>query len=149
MLDLIKKSLEKEYYEVTFNSEELNGQLFEQLIVSIIFQDHPQIPKLDLYLMFLPGVEKELGGVSLLQYYMGFTTTAKNADEVANLKNIANELNKTMAIGLFGFNEFDNSIFIKYTQPLLGKYDEVTEKYILTIISTLSFQISSNFNQFV
>jgi hypothetical protein len=52
--------------------------------------------------MFLPGVEKELGGVSLLQYYMGFTTTAKNADEVANLKNIANELNKTMAIGLFG-----------------------------------------------
>ena len=149
MLNQIKKSLEKEYYKVTLNTEQLNGQVFEQLMVTIIFQDHPQIPKLDLYLMFLPDVEKELDGVSLLQYYMGFTTGVKTESDISKLKNIANELNKTLPIGLFGFNEFDNSIFIKYNQTLLDKYDQATEKIILTIVSALTFQISSNFNQFV
>ena len=149
MLNQIKKSLEKEYYKVTLNSEQLNGQVFEQLMVTIIFQDHPQIPKLDLYLMFLPDVEKELDGVSLLQYYMGFTTGVKTESDISKLKNIANELNKTLPIGLFGFNEFDNSIFIKYNQTLLDKYDQATEKIILTIVSALTFQIRSNFNQFV
>jgi len=149
MLNQIKKSLEKEYYKVTLNTEQLNGQVFEQLMVTIIFQDHPQIPKLDLYLMFLPDVEKELDGVSLFQYYMGFTTGVKTESDISKLKNIANELNKTLPIGLFGFNEFDNSIFIKYNQTLLDKYDQATEKIILTIVSALTFQISSNFNQFV
>ena len=149
MLNQIKKSLEKEYYKVTLNTEQLNGQVFEQLMVTIIFQDHPQIPKLDLYLMFLPDVEKELDGVSLLQYYMGFTTGVNTESDIAKLKNIANELNKTLPIGLFGFNEFDNSIFIKYNQTLLDKYDQATEKIILTIVSALTFQISSNFDQFV
>ena len=149
MLNQIKNSLEKEYYQVSLNTEQLNGQVFEQLMVTIIFQDHPQIPKLDLYLMFLPDVEKELDGVSLLQYYMGFTTGVKTESDISKLKNIANELNKTLPIGLFGFNEFDNSIFIKYNQTLLDKYDQATEKIILTIVSALTFQISSNFNQFV
>ena len=149
MLNQIKKLLEKEYYQVSLNVEQLNGQVFEQLMVTIIFQDHPQIPKLDLYLMFLPDVEKELDGVSLLQYYMGFTTGVKTESDISKLKNIANELNKTLPIGLFGFNEFDNSIFIKYNQTLLDKYDQATEKIILTIVSALTFQISSNFNQFV
>ena len=149
MLNQIKNSLEKEYYQVSLNVEQLNGQVFEQLMVTIIFQDHPQIPKLDLYLMFLPGVEKELDGVSLLQYYMGFTTGVKSDNDIAKLKNTANELNKTLPIGLFGFNEFDNSIFIKYNQTLLDKYDQATEKIILTIVSALTFQISSNFDQFV
>ncbi len=149
MLNQIKNSLEKEYYQVSLNTEQLNGQDFEQLMVTIIFQDHPQIPKLDLYLMFLPGVEKELDGVSLLQYYMGFTTGVKSDNDIAKLKNTANELNKTLPIGLFGFNEFDNSIFIKYNQTLLDKYDQATEKIILTIINALTFEISSNFNQFV
>jgi hypothetical protein len=149
MLNQIKKSLEKEYYKVALNTEQLNGQVFEQLMVTIIFQDHPQIPKLDLYLMFLPDVEKELDGVSLLQYYMGFTTGVNTESDIAKLKNIANELNKTLPIGLFGFNEFDNSIFIKYNQTLLDKYDQATEKIILTIVSALTFQISSNFDQFV
>lgn len=149
MLNQIKKSLEKEYYQVTLNSEELNGQFHEQLIVSIIFQDHPQIPKLDLYLMFLPDIEKELDGVSLLQYYMGFTTGVKTENDISKLKNITNELNKILPIGHFGFNEFDNSIFIKYNQTLLDKYDQATEKIILTVISALTFEVSSNFNQFV
>ena len=149
MLNKIKKSLEEQYYEVTFNSEELNGQVHEQLIVSIIFQDHPQIPKLDLYLMFLPEIEKELDGVSLLQYYMGFTTGVKTENDISKLKNIANELNKILPIGHFGFNEYDNSIFIKYNQTLLDKYDPATEKIILTVISALTFEVSSNFNQFV
>ena len=149
MLDLIKKSLEKEYYQVTLNSEELNGEIFKQLKVSIVFQDHPQIPNLELYIMFLPDVEKELNGVSLLQYYMGFTTGIKSENDITKLKNVANEINKSLAIGHFGFNEFDNSIFIKYNQTLVDKYDEVTEKIILTIINALTFEISSNFNQFV
>ena len=149
MLDLIKKSLEKEYYQVNLNSEELNSEIFKQLKVSIVFQDHPQIPNLELYIMFLPDVEKELNGVSLLQYYMGFTTGIKSENDITKLKNVANELNKSLAIGLFGFNEFDNSIFIKYNQTLVDKYDEVTEKIILTVINALTFEISSNFNQFV
>ena len=149
MLDLIKKSLEKEYYQVNLNSEELNGEIFKQLKVSIVFQDDPQIPNLELYIMFLPDVEKELNGVSLLQYYMGFTTGIKSENDITKLKNIANELNKSLAIGHFGFNEFDNSIFIKYNQTLVDKYDEVKEKIILTIINALTFEISSNFNQFV
>ena len=63
MLDLLKKSLEKEYYQVTLNSVELDGKIFNQLIVSIVFQDHPQIPNLELYIMFLPDVEKELNSL--------------------------------------------------------------------------------------
>lgn len=149
MLDLIKKSLEKEYYQVNLNSEELNGEIFKQLKVSIVFQDDQQIPNLELYIMFLPDVEKELNGVSLLQYYMGFTTGIKSENDITKLKNVANELNKSLAIGHFGFNEFDNSIFIKYNQTLVDKYDEVTEKIILTVINALTFEISSNFNQFV
>ncbi len=149
MLDLIKKSLEKEYYQVNLNSEELNSEIFKQLKVSIVFQDDQQIPNLELYIMFLPDVEKELNGVSLLQYYMGFTTGIKSENDITKLKNVANELNKSLAIGHFGFNEFDNSIFIKYNQTLVDKYDEVTEKIILTIINALTFEISSNFNQFV
>jgi len=149
MLDLIKKSLEKEYYQVNLNSEELNSEIFKQLKVSIVFQDDQQIPNLELYIMFLPDVEKELNGVSLLQYYMGFTTGIKSENDITKLKNVANELNKSLAIGHFGFNEFDNSIFIKYNQTLVDKYDEVTEKIILTVINALTFEISSNFNQFV
>jgi hypothetical protein len=149
MLDLIKKSLEKEYYQVTLNSEELNGEIFKQLKVSIVFQDHPQIPNLELYIMFLPDVEKELNGVSLLQYYMGFTTGIKSENDITKLKNVANEINKSLAIGHFGFNEFDNSIFIKYNQTLINKYDQDNEKIILTIINAITFEISSNFNQFV
>jgi len=149
MLDLIKKSLEKEYYQVTLNSEELNGEIIKQLKVSIVFQDHPQIPNLELYIMFLPDVEKELNGVSLLQYYMGFTTGIKSENDITKLKNVANEINKSLAIGHFGFNEFDNSIFIKYNQTLINKYDQDNEKIILTIINAITFEISSNFNQFV
>jgi hypothetical protein len=149
MLDLLKKSLEKEYYQVTLNSVELDGKIFNQLIVSIVFQDHPQIPNLELYIMFLPDVEKELNGVSLLQYYMGFTTGIVSENEITKLKNITNELNKSLAIGHFGFNEFDKSIFIKYNQTIIDKYDQATEKIVIVIINALTFEISSNFNQFV
>lgn len=149
MLNQIKTSLEKEYYKVILNFEELNGARYEQLIVSIIFQDHPQIPDLKLYIMFLPGVEKELDGVSVLQYYIAYTTSVKNDDHVASLKSRANELNKTLAIGHFGFNEFDNSIFIKYTQTIFDQYDASTEKCVIMIVNALTFQLSSQFGQFV
>jgi hypothetical protein len=148
MLNRIRISLEQEYYKVTLKTETINGQVYEQLLVSLIFQDHPDIPQLELYLMFLPGVEKELNGVSILQYYTGFTTGVTSEDKIIKIKNVINELNKTMPIGHFGFNEFDLSIFIKYSQTLQNEFDQAVEKQIKTIINALSFQISINFNQF-
>ena len=149
MLQEIKSTLEKEYYKVSTHKEELNGQTHEQLIVSLVFQDHPQIPELDLYLMFLPGVEKELDGVSVLQYYTGFTTGITDENKITELMYITNEINKTMVIGHFGFNEFDNSIFIKYTQAITQDYTNVTAQLIITIINTITFQISSSFDTFI
>ena len=135
MLNQIKTSLEKEYYKVILNFEELNGARYEQLIVSIIFQDHPQIPDLKLYIMFLPGVEKELDGVSVLQYYIAYTTSVKNDDHVASLKSRANELNKTLAIGHFGFNEF--VICCGYKGEIIKNYfKNSTEPWSIELVDT-------------
>ena len=78
MIDVIKTIFEEDYYSVKKETFEIEGSSVDQLTVDLNFDDFPELPTLKIYLMFLKDLEKELNGVSVLQYYLPFTVGDQN-----------------------------------------------------------------------
>src|SRR6056300_85271 len=99
-LESIKSLLEKEYYDVALEKFSYEENALEQLRVSLVFQDHPHIPDLMLFLMFIPNIEKELDGVSILQYYIGFDQISERTEEqLVHLKDVIVKINQSLPLG--------------------------------------------------
>ena len=100
-LEKVKSILEKDYYKVKNEKFEIDGKIVSQLEVILDFDDFPNIPPLNIYIMFLNNVEEELNGVSILQYYLPFTVSEKNNDL---LESKIVEINKRLFLIESGFS---------------------------------------------
>ena len=142
-LEKVKSILEKDYYKVKNEKFEIDGKIVSQLEVILDFDDFPNIPPLNIYIMFLNNVEEELNGVSILQYYLPFTVSEKNNDL---LESKIVEINKRLFLGHFGVHAED--IYIKYCQTVFEENPDSIKNKILNTISSISFQFSSNISEF-
>lgn len=142
-LEQVKSILEQDYYKVKIEKFEIDGKIVSQLEVKLDFDDFPNIPSLNIYLMFLNNVEEELNGVSILQYYLPFTVNEKNSDLLGN-KIV--EINKRLFLGHFGMS--DENIYIKYCQTVFEENSDSIKNKILNTISSVSFQFTSNISEF-
>lgn len=142
-LEQVKSILEQDYYKVKIEKFEIDGKIVSQLEVKLDFDDFPNIPSLNIYLMFLNNVEEELNGVSILQYYLPFTVNEKNSDLLGN-KIV--EINKRLFLGHFGMS--DENIYIKYCQTVFEENSDSIKNKILNTISSVTFQFTSNISEF-
>ncbi|MBT6160524.1 MAG: hypothetical protein HOH81_02355 [Flavobacteriaceae bacterium] len=148
-LESIKSLLEKEYYDVALEKFSYEENALEQLRVSLVFQDHPHIPDLMLFLMFIPNIEKELDGVSVLQYYIGFDQISERTEEqLVHLKDVIVKINQSLPLGHFGIIESEQILYLKYCQTYLGALNDTSSKQIVEAINALSFELSSNYDNF-
>lgn len=145
-LSEIKKILHREHYKSNLQTFELGGRTIEQLHVEIIFSNKPEIADLNMIIMYLPDVEKELNGSSILQFFMG--VTLENKDLYSTLETL-NGLNKRLPLGYFGYDTENETLFIKNNLLVNDqKNDTSTEKNLINILNSMSFLLSSNLNLF-
>ena len=115
----------------------------EQLAIDLIFDDIPELPSLKIYLMFLKDIEKELNGVSVLQYYFPFTVGDQN---IEILQNKIITINKRLFLGHLGLNE--QNVYMKYCQTIHNTDLETLNLLILNTLSAIKFQFTSNISEF-
>jgi hypothetical protein len=143
MIDVIKPIFEEDYYSVKKETFEIEGSSVDQLTVDLNFDDFPELPTLKIYLMFLKDLEKELNGVSVLQYYLPFTVGDQNT-EVLQKKIIT--INKRLFLGHLGLNE--QNVYLKYCQTIHNTDQDTLRVLILNTLSAIKFQFTSNISEF-
>jgi hypothetical protein len=143
MIDVIKTIFEEDYYSVKKETFEIEGSSVDQLTVDLNFDDFPELPTLKIYLMFLKDLEKELNGVSVLQYYLPFTVGDQNT-EVLQKKIIT--INKRLFLGHLGLNE--QNVYLKYCQTIHNTDQDTLRVLILNTLSAIKFQFTSNISEF-
>ena len=143
MIDVIKPIFEEDYYSVKKETFEIEGSSVDQLTVDLNFDDFPELPTLKIYLMFLKDLEKELNGVSVLQYYLPFTVVDQNT-EVLQKKIIT--INKRLFLGHLGLNE--QNVYLKYCQTIHNTDQDTLRVLILNTLSAIKFQFTSNISEF-
>jgi hypothetical protein len=143
MIDVIKPIFEEDYYSVKKETFEIEGSSVDQLTVDLNFDDFPELPTLKIYLMFLKDLEKELNGVSVLQYYLPFTVGDQNT-EVLQKKIIT--INKRLFLGHLGLNE--QNVYLKYCQAIHNTDQDTLRVLILNTLSAIKFQFTSNISEF-
>jgi len=143
MIDVIKTIFEEDYYSVKKETFEIEGSSVDQLTVDLNFDDFPELPTLKIYLMFLKNLEKELNGVSVLQYYLPFTVGDQNTEV---LQNKIITINKRLFLGHLGLNE--QNIYLKYCQTIHNTDQDTLRVLILNTLSAIKFQFTSNISEF-
>ena len=143
MIDTIKNLLKEDFYDVEKETFEIEGSSVEQLAVELNFDDIPELPSLKIYLMFLKDIEKELNGVSVLQYYFPFTVGDQN---IEILQNKIITINKRLFLGHLGLNE--QNVYLKYCQTIHNTDLETLNILILNTLSAIKFQFTSNISEF-
>lgn len=143
MIDTIKNLLKEDFYDVEKETFEIDGSTVEQLAVELNFDDIPELPSLKIYLMFLKDIEKELNGVSVLQYYFPFTVGDQN---IEILQNKIITINKRLFLGHLGLNE--QNVYLKYCQTIHNTDLETLNILILNTLSAIKFQFTSNISEF-
>ena len=139
MIDVIKTIFEEDYYSVKKETFEIEGSSVDQLTVDLNFDDFPELPTLKIYLMFLKDLEKELNGVSVLQYYLPFTVGDQNTEV---LQNKIITINKRLFLGHLGLNE--QNVYLKYCQTIHNTDQDTLRVLILNTLSAIKFQFTSN-----
>lgn len=143
MIDTIKNLLKEDFYDVEKETFEIDGSSVEQLAIELNFDDIPELPSLKIYLMFLKDIEKELNGVSVLQYYFPFTVGDQN---IEILQNKIITINKRLFLGHLGLNE--QNVYLKYCQTIHNTDLETLNILILNTLSAIKFQFTSNISEF-
>jgi hypothetical protein len=143
MIDVIKPIFEEDYYSVKKETFEIEGSSVDQLTVDLNFDDFPELPTLKIYLMFLKDLEKELNGVSVLQYYLPFTVGDQNTEV---LQNKIITINKRLFLGHLGLNE--QNVYLKYCQTIHNTDQDTLRVLILNTLSAIKFQFTSNISEF-
>lgn len=143
MIDDLKKIFEEDYYSVKKETLEIEGSSLDQLTVDLNFDDFPKLPTLKIYLMFLKDIEKELNGISVLQYYFPFTVGDQNREV---LQNKIITINKRLFLGHLGLNE--QNVYLKYCQTIYNSDLETLRVLILNTLSSIKFQFTSNISEF-
>jgi len=143
MIDVIKTIFEEDYYSVKKETFEIEGSSVDQLTVDLNFDDFPELPTLKIYLMFLKDLEKELNGVSVLQYYLPFTVGDQNTEV---LQNKIITINKRLFLGHLGLNE--QNVYLKYCQTIHNTDQDTLRVLILNALSAIKFQFTSNISEF-
>ena len=143
MIDVIKPIFEEDYYSVKKETFEIEGSSVDQLTVDLNFDDFPELPTLKIYLMFLKDLEKELNGVSVLQYYLPFTVGDQNTEV---LQNKIITINKRLFLGHLGLNE--QNVYLKYCQTIYNTDQDTLRRLILNALSAIKFQFTSNISEF-
>jgi hypothetical protein len=143
MIDVIKTIFEEDYYSVKKETFEIEGSSVDQLTVDLNFDDFPELPTLKIYLMFLKDLEKELNGVSVLQYYLPFTVGDQNTEV---LQNKIITINKRLFLGHLGLNE--QNVYLKYCQTIHNTDQDTLRVLILNTLSAIKFQFTSNISEF-
>ena len=143
MIDVIKTIFEEDYYSVKKETFEIEGSAVDQLTVDLNFDDFPELPTLKIYLMFLKNLEKELNGVSVLQYYLPFTVGDQNTEV---LQNKIITINKRLFLGHLGLNE--QNVYLKYCQTIHNTDLETLRVLILNTLSAIKYQFTSNISEF-
>jgi len=143
MIDVIKTIFEEDYYSVKKETFEIEGSSVDQLTVDLNFDDFPELPTLKIYLMFLKNLEKELNGVSVLQYYLPFTVGDQNTEV---LQNKIITINKRLFLGHLGLNE--QNVYLKYCQTIHNTDQDTLRVLILNTLSAIKFQFTSNISEF-
>jgi len=143
MIDDLKKIFEEDYYSVKKETLEIEGSSVDQLTVDLNFDDFPKLPMLKIYLMFLKDIEKELNGISVLQYYFPFTVGDQNREV---LQNKIITINKRLFLGHLGLNE--QNVYLKYCQTIYNTDLETLRVLILNTLSSIKFQFTSNISEF-
>ena len=143
MIDVIKTIFEEDYYSVKKETFEIEGSSVDQLTVDLNFDDFPELPTLKIYLMFLKDLEKELNGVSVLQYYLPFTVGDQNTEV---LQNKIITINKRLFLGHLGLNE--QNVYLKYCQTIYNTDQDTLRRLILNALSAIKFQFTSNISEF-
>lgn len=143
MIDVIKPIFEEDYYSVKKETFEIEGSSVDQLTVDLNFDDFPELPTLKIYLMFLKDLEKELNGVSVLQYYLPFTVGDQNTEV---LQNKIITINKRLFLGHLGLNE--QNVYLKYCQTIQNTDQDTLRVLILNTLSAIKFQFTSNISEF-
>lgn len=143
MIDVIKTIFEEDYYSVKKETFEIEGSSVDQLTVDLNFDDFPELPTLKIYLMFLKDLEKELNGVSVLQYYLPFTVGDQNTEI---LQNKIITINKRLFLGHLGLNE--QNVYLKYCQTIHNTDQDTLRVLILNTLSAIKFQFTSNISEF-
>ena len=143
MIDVIKTIFEEDYYSVKKETFEIEGSSVDQLTVDLNFDDFPELPTLKIYLMFLKNLEKELNGVSVLQYYLPFTVGDQNTEV---LQNKIITINKRLFLGHLGLNE--QNVYLKYCQTIHNTDLETLRVLILNTLSAIKYQFTSNISEF-
>ena len=143
MIYVIKTIFEEDYYSVKKETFEIEGSSVDQLTVDLNFDDFPELPTLKIYLMFLKDLEKELNGVSVLQYYLPFTVGDQNTEV---LQNKIITINKRLFLGHLGLNE--QNVYLKYCQTIHNTDQDTLRVLILNTLSAIKFQFTSNISEF-
>ena len=143
MIDVIKTIFEEDYYSVKKETFEIEGSSVDQLTVDLNFDDFPELPTLKIYLMFLKNLEKELNGVSVLQYYLPFTVGDQNTEV---LQNKIITINKRLFLGHLGLNE--QNVYLKYCQTIHNTDQDTLRVLILNTLSAIKYQFTSNISEF-
>ena len=143
MIDTIKNLLKEDFYAVEKETFKIEGSSVEQLAVELNFDDNPELPTLKIYLMFLKDIEKELNGISVLQYYFPFTVGDQNREV---LQNKIITINKRLFLGHLGLNE--QNVYLKYCQTIYNTDLETLRVLILNTLSSIKFQFTSNISEF-
>ena len=143
MIYVIKTIFEEDYYSVKKETFEIEGSSVDQLTVDLNFDDFHELPTLKIYLMFLKDLEKELNGVSVLQYYLPFTVGDQNTEV---LQNKIITINKRLFLGHLGLNE--QNVYLKYCQTIHNTDQDTLRVLILNTLSAIKFQFTSNISEF-